>query len=237
MKKLLTLTLLVMAAMLFALTLNCGDDDDDDDDDDMTLNFDPEDFQTTVDNEYFPLTPGTVKTFEGDDGEDDLKVVTTVLAETENVAGVDCTVLKEEEWEDGELVEVSLNWFAQEKSTGDVYYFGEAVDEYEDGEIEGHPGAWRVGDNADAPGMIFPGDPQLGDTFNPEAAPDEAEESAEITETGMDYTTPYGDFTDVIKVEEHDLLEDEVEWKLYAPGVGLISELYEEGEMPLTEME
>ncbi len=93
MKKLLTLTLLVTAAMLFALTLNCGDDDDDDDDDDMTLNFDPEDFQTTVDNEYFPLTPGTVKTFEGDDGEDDLKVVTTVLAETENVAGVDCTVL------------------------------------------------------------------------------------------------------------------------------------------------
>ncbi len=238
MKKLFALTALLLIAALSIWSVGCGDDDDDDDtggdDADDDVDFDPVDFQTTVDNEYFPLTLGTVKTFEGNDGEDDLEVMSTVLAETETVAGVVCTVLKEEEWEDGELVEISHNWFAQDIATGDVYYFGEEVDEYEDGEITGHPGAWRVGDNASAPGMIFPGDPQVGDEFSPEAAPGDTEESSEIVEVGLDYTTPYGDFTDVIKVEEHDLLDDEIEWKYYASGVGMISELYEEGEMPLT---
>ena len=236
MKKLFTILILLLLTSLFLFSFSCGDDDDDDDDS-APADFNPDDFQTTVDNNYFPLVPGTVKTFEGDDGEEDLLVYSTVLTETETVAGVVCTVLKEEEYADGELVEISYNWFAQDITTGDVYYFGEDVDEYEDDEITGHPGAWKVGVDVDAPGFIFPGDPQLGDTFSPEAVPGEAEEGAEIVEVGLNYTTPYGDFTDVIKVEEEDLLGGEIEWKLYAPGVGLISELFEEGEMPLTEIE
>jgi hypothetical protein len=106
MKKIFALMALLMIAALFIWSVGCGDDDDDDDDND-DVDFDSADFQTTVDNEYFPLTPGTVKTFEGNGGEDDLEVMETVLTETESVAGVVCTVLKEEEWEDGELVEIS----------------------------------------------------------------------------------------------------------------------------------
>ncbi|HPQ72306.1 MAG TPA: hypothetical protein PKW95_24515 [bacterium] len=229
--------LLLIVAIAVGVTFGCGDDDDDDNDDDGGLDFDPADFQTTVDNTYFPLTPGVVKTFEGEEDGETLQVITTVLDETETIAGVECTVLIEEEYEDGELKEISHNWFAQETATGDVYYFGESVDEYEDGEVVDHPGSWQVGKEASEPGLIFPGDPQIGDIFNPEGAPDLAEESAEIIEMGLDYSAPYGDFTDVIKVEEHDLLEDEVEWKYYAPNVGLIAEEYEEGDMPLVDME
>ncbi len=237
MRKILALLAILILASFVLWSIGCGDDDDDDDDDGVELDFDPNDFQATVDNNYFPLPLGKERTYEGDDGEDDLLVYTTVLDQTVTIAGVECTALKEEEYEDDELVEISINWFAQEISTGDVYYFGEDVDEYEDGEVTGHPGAWKVGVDVSAPGKIFPGNPQLGDTFSPETVPGEAEETAEIVEVGLDYTTPYGDFSDVIKVEEVDLLDDEVEWKLYAPGVGLISELYEEGEMPLTEMD
>jgi len=229
--------LLIALLALAAVVVPACDDDDDDDDDDDSLGFDPADFQSTVDSPYFALAPGTIKTFAGSDGEAELEVTTTVMAGTTDIAGVACTVLVETEYEDGELVEISINWFAQEIATGDAYYFGEEVDEYEDGEITGHEGAWKVGEDTDMPGLIFPGDPQLGDVFNPESVPDLAEESAEIVEIGLDYSTPFGDFSDVIRVEETDIASGEVEWKLYAPGVGLIAEVYEEGELPLVDME
>jgi hypothetical protein len=222
-----------------------ADDDDDstpaDDDntvagDDDASGFDPADFQATVDNEYFPLTPGTVKTLEGEEDGEIIRVTTTVQEETIIIAGVECTTLVEEEYEGEELVEVSRNWFAQEIITGDVYYFGEEVDDYADGEITGHGGAWKVGEEADFPGLIFPGDPQLGDEFSPETAPGTAYETAEIVEMGLDYSVPYDDFSDVIKVEEHDM-GGGVEWKLYAPGIGLISELYTGGELPLVDIQ
>jgi hypothetical protein len=224
----------LMAMAVLTLAVACGDDDDDNDD--SGGGFNPDQFQTTVDNEFFPLTPGVVKTFEGDEEGTPVRVITTVQENPVEIAGVACTELIEEEYEDGELSEISHNWFAQDKATGDVYYFGEDVDSYEDGEVVGHEGAWKVGDGADAPGLIFPGDPQLGDVFSPETAPGVTEETAEIIDMGIDYSTPYGDFTDCIRVEEHAAGEDAAEWKVYAPGVGLIAEEYESGSMPLTDM-
>jgi hypothetical protein len=230
----LSVSALVACVMFF--TLSCASNDDDDDND-VGDAFDPNAFQTTVDNNYFPLIPGTIKTFEGDEDGTPSRVVTEVLTDTAAVAGVTCTVLVETEYEDEDLNEISRNWFAQEKATGNVYYFGEEVDGYEDGEIVSHEGAWKVGEEADAPGLIFPADPQIGDVFNPESVPDLTEETAEIIEMGLEYSTPYGDFTDVIRVEEHESGESSAEWKLYAPGVGLIAEEYESGSILLTAME
>ncbi|MCB9479112.1 MAG: hypothetical protein H6683_05480 [Deltaproteobacteria bacterium] len=250
-----TMLIALLSILMLTLIVNCGssgndesektdddesvddDADDDDDDADSTLTFNPDDFQTLVDNAYFPLTPGVVKTFEGEEDGEEVLVYTRVHDETVMVAGVPCTLLEEEEYTDGELAEISRNWFAQETSTGDVYYFGEDVDEYEDGEIVGHDGAWKVGEgDVSEPGKIFPGDPKLGDVFHPEAAPDEAEEQAEIIETGLDYSAPYADFSDVIKVQETDLLSGGKGWKYYAPGVGLVAEEYEDGDMPLVDL-
>lgn len=237
MNKMLSILAFLLIGTFVLLNVGCSQSSGSGDDEGDAADFNPADFQTTVDNPYFVLAPGTEKTFEGNEEGDELLVYTSVLSETKKVAGVVCSILREEEYKNGELVEISWNWFAQEIVTGNVYYFGEDVDEYEDGQVSGHPGAWKVGDNADAPGMIFPGDPQIGDIFSPEAAPGEAEEEAEIIETGLDYTTPFGDFNDVIRVEEHGLLDDSVGWKYYAPGVGMIAEEYEEGDMPLTEMQ
>jgi hypothetical protein len=237
MNKLSVFLLLSLLVPIAALLTGSCDSSDDDDDDDNGGAFDPDAFQTTVDNEFFPLTPGTKKTFDGDEDGTPLQVITEVETETAVIAGVTCTVLREEEYEDGELNEISRNWFAQEIATGDVYYFGEAVDSYEDGEIADHEGAWKVGDGADVPGLIFPADPQVGDTFSPETVPGVSEETAEIIEMGFNYSTPYGDFSNALRVEEHSAGEDEVEWKVYAPGVGLIAEEYESGSILLTAME
>ena len=64
--------------------------------------------------------------------------------DTELVDGVLTREVVEREKEDGELVEISYNYFAHCRETGDVWYFGEDVDDYEGGVIVGHGGAWRA---------------------------------------------------------------------------------------------
>jgi hypothetical protein len=81
-------------------------------------------------------------------------------------------VVEEREWQDDELVEVSRNFFARCKETGDVFYFGEEVDLYEDGEIVGHGGAWLAGRDGALPGIIMPGRFLLGSRYYQEVAPD-----------------------------------------------------------------
>ena len=55
-------------------------------------------------------------------------------------------VVEERESEDGELKEVSRNFFAFCKKTGNLFYFGEEVDDYDsEGNVVSHSGGWRAG--------------------------------------------------------------------------------------------
>jgi len=81
------------------------------------------------------------------------------------VDGVEVGVLEERETKDGKLVEVSRNFFATDKTTGDVDYFGEDVDNYKDGRIVDHESAWRSGEKGARFGLMIPGRPKKGDRF------------------------------------------------------------------------
>jgi hypothetical protein len=72
------------------------------------------------------------------------KVVITVLDETKRIGSIETRVVEEREEEDGQLKEVSRNFFAVCKEHGDVFYFGEEVDDYKGGKIVNHSGAWRA---------------------------------------------------------------------------------------------
>src|SRR3989304_5165532 len=87
-------------------------------------------FTLDINNDFFPVVPGSESVLESEDGTIRLEI--TVLEETEEVAEIDTRVLVEEEFEDGELIEVSRNFFAQAPD-GTVCYFGEDVDECTDG--------------------------------------------------------------------------------------------------------
>jgi hypothetical protein len=91
-------------------------------------------------NRFFILEPGCQLVLESR-GE---KVVITVVDETKKIGGVETRVVEEREEKSGELVEVSSNFFAVCKEHGDVFYFGEDVDDYEGGKIVRHSGAWRA---------------------------------------------------------------------------------------------
>jgi hypothetical protein len=110
---------------------------------------------------YFILEPGYRLTFQH--GKDTL--IVTVLEETRMVDGVRTRIVEERETEGGQLAEVSRNFFAIDRTAGDVYYFGEDVDEYKNGKVTGHAGAWLSGVNGARFGLMVPGTPKAGDRF------------------------------------------------------------------------
>jgi hypothetical protein len=170
---------------------------------------------------YLILKPGHQSTFKSAGG----KLVITVLNETLDVGGVMTRVVEEREWKGAELVEVSRNYFARDPKTGDVYYFGEDVDEYKKGTVVSHGGSWRHGANGATFGLMMPGTPAVGMRFYNEQAKGVAMDRAEIVSVTEKLTTRAGAFERCVKTRETTPLEKFArEYKVYAPGVGLIKD-------------
>jgi len=174
---------------------------------------------------YFPLWPGYRMLLQH--GKDTLTI--SVLDETKIVDGVKTRVVEERETKDGKLIEVSRNYFAISRLTGDVYYFGEDVDIYKNGKIVSHEGAWLAGVNGAKFGLMMPGLPAVGDKYYQEVAPKVAMDRAEIISCSENFTTPEKAFEKCLRVRETSALESGSNDKIYAPGVGLIKD----GEMLL----
>jgi hypothetical protein len=171
-------------------------------------------------NPYFILEPGYRLTFEH--GKDTL--VITVLEETKQVDGVTTRIVEERETSGGQLAEVSRNYFAIDKVTKDLYYFGEDVDEYKDGKVTGHSGAWLSGVSGARFGLMLPGTPKSGDKYYQEQAPKIAMDRAEILSVTESAKVPAGSFAKVLHTRESSALEGGSEDKWYAPGIGLIKD-------------
>ena len=169
---------------------------------------------------YFILEPGFRLRLEHD--KDALTI--TVLNETKLVDGVNTRIVEEREIKDGQLVEVSRNFFAIDRTTHDVYYFGEEVDIYENGKVSKHEGAWLSGEKGARFGLMIPGKPAGGDRYYQENAPGVARDRAEIVSTTEDFKVPAGNFKNCLHTRESSAIEPVNEDKWYAPNVGLIKE-------------
>jgi hypothetical protein len=171
-------------------------------------------------NPYFILEPGNVLSLFGPG-----KTLTiTVLNETEIVDGVMTRIVEERETEDGQLIEVSRNFFAIDPSTGDLFYFGEDVDIYKEGKIVSHEGAWRSGAAGATFGLMLPGAPSIGDKYYQENAPGVALDRAEIVALDAIVVTPGGTFKGCLRIKETSALETGESEKIYAPGLGLVKD-------------
>lgn len=190
-------------------------------------------FEAEGRNAWFSLIPGDQLVLSGEDDGEEFVVQITVLSQKRTVTlvtesgkklRIKTRVVEEREWEDEELIEVSRNYFAICDETGDVFYFGEAVDIYEDGEIVSHDGAWLAGVNGARPGIIMPGRYLLGARYFQEIAPG-AMDRGEHTAMGLTVTTPAGTFHDCVEVIETSPLEPGHEsLKRYCPGIGLVQD-------------
>ena len=184
----------------------------------------PADFVSSVDNQYFPLVVGRTLKYRSEtkDGVQTLDI--EVPGTTKVVMGVTTTVMIEREKLDGVTVEVSENWFAQDKN-GDVWYFGEFSQKYENGAPAGTEGSWEAGVDDAKPGIIMRGDPQPGDAYFQEFAPDVAQDQAQVKSTRLTTTVLQGSHSGVVETREWSALEpNSHEKKFYAPGIGLIME-------------
>jgi len=172
-------------------------------------------------SEYCVLQPGYRLIYS--DGKDTLTI--TVLDETKMVDGVKTRVIEERETKDLKLAEVSRNWFAIDKATGDLYYFGESVDMYDPtGKVTGHEGGWEAGVDGAKFGLGLPGKPVVGDKYCQEVAPKVAMDRAEVVSITETAKVPAGEFKNCLKTKESSALEAGTGEKIYAPDTGLIKD-------------
>jgi len=186
---------------------------------------DPVNFTNVIDNPLFPLKPGTRFVYKGvRDGQPQTDVV-EVTAQTKAIMGVTSVAVLDTATHGAQLLEKTTDWYAQDRE-GNVWYFGEDTAEYNrKGKVSSREGSWQGGVDGAQPGIIMPAHPEVPFAYRQEFYAGHAEDMAWLITTGQATKVPYGSFHDAIVTLEWTRLEpDVVSEKLYAPGVGLISE-------------
>jgi hypothetical protein len=229
-------TALGVLAVSLALAA-CGDEDDGGDSGTETgaaaqalpqgsepVNLDPADFTTEIDNPYWPMTPGSRWVYEETDEEGTaLKVVVTVTDQTKTIAnGVEARVVRDVVSEDGEPIEITDDWYAQD-SAGNVWYLGEDTAEYKGGKVVTREGSFEAGVDGAQPGIIMPGNPEVGLAYRQEYLAGEAEDKAKVLSLDAQATVPFGSFDGVLETEDINPLSEPkptVEHKFFARDVG-----------------
>jgi membrane-associated phospholipid phosphatase len=184
---------------------------------DEPVELDATNFVARIDNPYWPMEPGTRWVFRGSGGE---RVEIVVTERRKKIRGIGATVVHDVESEDGEVVEDTYDWFAQDR-WGNVWYLGEDTKEYENGKVISTKGSWEHGVDGAQGGIVMPARPEVGMSFRQEYYEGEAEDRAEILSVGEPATVPFGSFEDLVMTKDTTPLEPKVlEHKYYAEGIG-----------------
>jgi hypothetical protein len=186
-------------------------------------------------NAFFTLTPGrqlylsNARCKAAGECDELEEVWISVLPETRSIPltiggkrrTIRARVIEEFETADGEVAEISRNFFANCQPARDVYYFGEDVF---DGEGDPLPDAWLAGRDGASPGLIMPDAAfLLGTRYFQEIAPGVALDRAEHVRAGVEVEVPAGVFEGCIEVDETTPLEPgQSSTKIYCPGIGLV---------------
>jgi hypothetical protein len=200
------------------------------------------DLSATVDHALVPLTTVTTKIFAGEALDEEtgnrmtIRTQETVLPDPEPVAGIAVTVVEASEYHNGELVETDADYFAQGPD-GTVHSVGERVDQYEQGKVVSHDGAWLSGEQGTRPGVFMPADPGIGKTFTPQHLSDVGIEQATVIAVEQAVTVPAGTFEGCVVTKDVGFPDGTTEEKTYCPGVGLVREEYLGGQLELVQFE
>ena len=186
------------------------------------VNLDPADFTADITHPYWPMKPGTRWTYRDVDEKGEVQTVVVVAtAETKKLAnGITARVVRDTVRSDGELVEDTLDWYAQD-SAGNVWYMGEDTAEFENGKIASREGSFEAGVGGALPGILLPAEPQVGQKYRQEYLKGEAEDNGEVLGVNQLVEVPTGSYSDALLTRDTTNLEpDVVEYKLYAPDIG-----------------
>ncbi|WP_120521417.1 hypothetical protein [Arthrobacter celericrescens] len=196
------------------------------------INYSSDDFPqpTKISNKWFSLVPGmqftTTGTVTSADGVHSHSVVHTVTGLTKEIDGVTTRVLWDRDYQDGQLQESELAFFAQ-SSDRTVWLFGEYPEEYENGEFIGAPSTFIHGLAKAQAGIAMPARPSL-------RAPDYVQAHApkvgfldcgNVILKDQHVCVPTGCYNDVLVIDEYNPLDPPEEGhqrKFYSAGTGLV---------------
>jgi hypothetical protein len=198
------------------------------------VQLDPADFSVSIDNPYWPMSPGTKWVYsETDTKGTNQKVVVEVTDQTKMIAnGIEARVVRDTVTENGAPVEITDDWYAQDKA-GNIWYLGEHVTNYKNGKVVGHGGSFEAGVDGAQPGIAMPADPDPGLSYRQEYYKGEAEDKAAVITIGEEQVqVPLGYFDKGVLMTR-DLVPTEPkvqELKFYAPNVGPLLSVHTDGD-------
>jgi hypothetical protein len=153
----------------------------------------------------------------------DETVRVTVTNQVKIIDDVPCVVVRDVVEVDGELLEDTIDWFAQDVH-GNVWYCGEATAEYEDGFPVNTGGSFQADVDGARPGLLMKAAPAVGDVYRQEFDLGNAEDAAEVVNLHGFAITPAascrGDC--LVTREFTPLSPGDEENKYYKPGIGMI---------------
>jgi hypothetical protein len=187
------------------------------------VELDPADFVAEIDNPYWPMVPGSTWVYRETDAEGAVqRVEVTVTDRSKTILGIEATVVHDVVSEDGEVIEDTYDWYAQD-ADGNVWYLGEATKEFENGKVTTTKGSWEAGVDGAQAGIVMPADPEVGMAYRQEYYAGEAEDEGQILSLDERAEVPFGSFDHLLMTRDTTPLEPDVlEHKFYVEGVGPI---------------
>ncbi len=188
----------------------------------------PSDFTTKITNKYFSMPVGKKMAYEANTRDGTERIDIIIPGTTKNIMGVNTLVFWDRVYLNDVLIEDTRDYIAQDKK-GNVWYFGEDVDNYKNGVLKDHAGAWIAGVDGAKPGIWMEANPKVGDEYRQEYYKGEAEDIGKVLSLNERVSTPYGTFYNCLKVLEYTPLEPGVSaYKYHCSEVGATA-LEEEG--------
>ena len=183
----------------------------------------PADFTHIITNKYTALPVGKKMIYESRTKDGLERIEIYISGDTKTVMGVNTLVYHDQVWINGEFLEDTRDYLAQDKE-GNVWYFGEDVDNYENGVIADHEGSWLAGVDGAKPGYWIKANPVVGETYRQEYYKGQAEDMATVVSLNERVVVPDGNFTGCLKTYDFSPLDPDLqEYKYYCPQVGAMA--------------
>jgi hypothetical protein len=115
-----------------------------------------------VTNPWFPLKPGTVYRYKGEEDGTPQRDVVRVTHHVKLIDGVRCRVVHDRVIKHGRVVEDTRDFYAQDRH-GTVWYTGENTKELDrHGHVTSREGSWQSGKHGARRGIMMPRHPHVG---------------------------------------------------------------------------
>jgi hypothetical protein len=217
----------------------------------VSIAFSPANFSssTNIDNNYFPLVPGTTYTSKAQTAEGCEVDVMTVTSDTRMIDGVQTVVVHDQVFDGATcttapaaLAENTFDYYAQDDA-GNVWYMGEDTFDCEGaGHCTRGEGGWIGGVSGAQPGIIMLANPQSGDSYRQEYLPGVAQDEGLVTAVGVTARMTRPDayrssYSGCIVTREWTVLErGAIEFKTYCPGIGIVLTVEHHGKVVRSEL-